>query len=111
MTISSSQGTSGTPSNANGNGSRFYTHRLNNGLQILAEQMPDFESVAVAFHVRTGARDANEKCESAFYVGEWELLRGNRGEAKASLQVAADICPRTFVEYEGAISELRRLGQ
>jgi predicted Zn-dependent peptidase len=55
MTTSSSQGMSGTSSN--GNGSRFYTHRLNNGLQILAEHMPDFESVAVAFHVRTGARD------------------------------------------------------
>ena len=55
MTTSSSQGMSGTSSN--GNGSRFYTRRLNNGLQILAEHMPDFESVAVAFHVRTGARD------------------------------------------------------
>ncbi len=55
MTISSSQGMSGTTNN--GNGSRFYTHRLKNGLQILAEHMPDFESVAVAFHVRTGARD------------------------------------------------------
>jgi predicted Zn-dependent peptidase len=57
MTISSSQETTGAPAKTNGNSSRFYTHRLNNGLQILAEQMPDFESVAVAFHVRTGARD------------------------------------------------------
>ena len=57
MTISRSQGTAGASGSANGNGSRFYTHRLSNGLQILAEQMPDFESVAVAFHVRTGARD------------------------------------------------------
>jgi predicted Zn-dependent peptidase len=54
MTIPSAQGTSGTQRNS---GSRFYTHRLSNGLQILAEHMPDFESVAVAFHVRTGARD------------------------------------------------------
>ena len=37
--------------------STFYTHRLSNGLQIVAQSMPDFESVAVAFHVRTGARD------------------------------------------------------
>ena len=61
--------------------------------------------------MRTGARSVNEKCESAFYAGEWELLRGNNGEAKASLQVAADTCPRTFVEYDGAILELKRLGQ
>ncbi len=57
MTISSSQGTAGAPDNTNPNGTRFYTHRLSNGLQILGEQMLDFESVAVAFHVRTGARD------------------------------------------------------
>jgi lipoprotein NlpI len=61
--------------------------------------------------MRTAAFNANEKCESAFYAGEWELLRGNSGEAKASLQVAADTCPRTFDEYDGAISELKRLGQ
>ena len=41
------------------------------------------------------------KCESAFYAGEWELLRGHREEARASLQVAADTCPKTFVELRG----------
>ncbi len=35
----------------------FHTHRLSNGLQIVGQTMPDFESVAVAFYVRTGARD------------------------------------------------------
>ncbi len=39
------------------NGTVFYTHRLNNGLQIVGQPMPDFESVAVAYHVRTGSRD------------------------------------------------------
>jgi rhomboid protease GluP len=84
--------------------------------QLMSEDWPH---AVIAFYLgqrsldemRTGARDANEKCESAFYAGEWELLRGNRGEAKASLQVAADTCPMTFVEYEGAISELKRLGE
>jgi len=57
------------------------------------------------------AAAANDKCESAFYVGEWQLLRGNKAESKASLQIAADTCPRTFIEYHGAISELRRLDQ
>jgi lipoprotein NlpI len=79
----------------------------------------DWSHAVIAFYLGqrsldemcTAARNANEKCESAFYAGEWELLRGNSGEAKASLQVAADACPRTFVEYDGAISELKRLGQ
>src|ERR1700736_5181526 len=39
------------------NGTVFYTHRLTNGLQILGQPMPDFESVAVSYYVRTGSRD------------------------------------------------------
>lgn len=52
-----------------------------------------------------------EQCESAFFAAEWQLLRGNKAEARASLQIAVDSCPKNFVEYPGAISELRRLGQ
>ncbi len=39
------------------NGTVFHTHRLDNGLQIVAQPMPDFESVAVSYFVRTGSRD------------------------------------------------------
>lgn len=39
---------------------QFFTHRLANGLQILAQRMPDMESVAVAFYVRTGSRDEHD---------------------------------------------------
>jgi len=39
------------------NGTVFYEHRLPNGLQIVAQPMPDFESAAVSFYVRTGSRD------------------------------------------------------
>ncbi|HEY3993877.1 MAG TPA: pitrilysin family protein, partial [Ktedonobacteraceae bacterium] len=35
----------------------FYTHQLPNGLQIVGQPMPDFESVAVSYYVRTGSRD------------------------------------------------------
>lgn len=38
----------------------FYTHTLPNGLQILAQRMPDMESAAVAFYVRTGSRDEHD---------------------------------------------------
>ena len=61
--------------------------------------------------MRKAASNADEKCESAFYAGEWELLRRHKAEAKASLQVAADTCPKTSVEHGGAISELKRLSQ
>src|SRR5258708_27922286 len=39
------------------NGTVFHTHRLPNGLQIVAQPMPDFESGAVSFYVRTGSLD------------------------------------------------------
>src|SRR5258708_3832558 len=42
------------------NGTVFYTHRLSNGLQIVGQPMPDFESVAVSYYVRTGSRDEQD---------------------------------------------------
>ncbi len=39
------------------NGMMFHTHRLSNGLQIVGQPMPDFESAAASFYVRTGSRD------------------------------------------------------
>lgn len=38
----------------------FHTHTLSNGLQIVGQPMPDFESVAVAYFVRTGSRDESD---------------------------------------------------
>lgn len=35
----------------------FHTHQLANGLQIVGQPMPDFESVALSYYVRTGSRD------------------------------------------------------
>lgn len=39
------------------NGPVFHTHQLSNGLQIVGQPMPDFESVAVSYYVHTGSRD------------------------------------------------------
>jgi predicted Zn-dependent peptidase len=39
------------------NGTIFHTHTLSNGLQIVGQPMPDFESVAVSYYVSTGSRD------------------------------------------------------
>lgn len=37
--------------------SRFYTHTLANGLQMLGQQIPGMQSAAAVFWVRTGTRD------------------------------------------------------
>jgi len=38
-------------------GTVFYDYRLSNGLQIVGQPMPDFESVAVSYYVCRGSRD------------------------------------------------------
>ncbi len=38
----------------------YHTYQLSNGLQIVGQSMPDFESVALCFYVRTGARDEED---------------------------------------------------
>src|SRR5579872_5636048 len=39
----------------------FHTHRLANGLQILGQPMPDYESVGLSFYVVTGSRDEPDR--------------------------------------------------
>lgn len=39
---------------------QFFTQRLENGLQVVAQRMPDLESVSVCYWVRTGARDEHD---------------------------------------------------
>jgi tetratricopeptide (TPR) repeat protein len=60
--------------------------------------------------MREAATKPDEKCEAAFYAGEWQLLRGNKPDARTALQIAADTCPKTFYEYNGAVAELKRIG-
>ena len=59
--------------------------------------------------MRAAAGKPEEKCEAEFYIGEWHLLRGNTADARTALQAAVDTCPKDFVEYAGAVAELKRL--
>jgi lipoprotein NlpI len=59
--------------------------------------------------MREAAAKPEEKCEAAFYAGEWYLLRNKKAEAGAELQIAADTCPKRFIEHSGAVGELKRL--
>ncbi len=67
----------------------------------LGELKPDELAAAAA--------DDNQRCEAAFYNGEWYLLDGDATEGRQLLQTALSSCPTTFVEYIGAKSELDRL--
>ena len=55
------------------------------------------------------AEKPEEKCEAHFYIGQWHVLKGNKAEAATALKVAVDTCPKTFIEYQAAFVELKRL--
>jgi predicted Zn-dependent peptidase len=57
----------------------FHTYRLGNGLQIVAQSMPDFESVALAYYVRTGSRDEEDPAiEGVSHFLEHMVFKGTR---------------------------------
>jgi lipoprotein NlpI len=60
--------------------------------------------------IRAAVLKPNEMCDAAFYVGQWQVLQGNRAEARSALQAATELCPKNLPEYDVAIAELRRLG-
>jgi tetratricopeptide (TPR) repeat protein len=55
------------------------------------------------------ASKPEHRCEAQFYIGQWQLLRGNKAPASNALRTAVDTCPKDFIEYRGAVEELNRL--
>nr|BBH94014.1 zinc protease [Thermogemmatispora argillosa] len=57
----------------------FHTHRLSNGLQIVGQSMPDFESVSIAYYVRTGSRDEHDPAiEGVSHFLEHMVFKGTQ---------------------------------
>ncbi|WP_169055415.1 rhomboid family intramembrane serine protease [Rhizobium sp. P44RR-XXIV] len=59
--------------------------------------------------VTAKATNSDSLCEAIFYVGEWHMLRGETADATQKFKAALLSCPHTFMEYEGAAGELKRL--
>ena len=55
------------------------------------------------------ASKPEERCEAQFYIGEWQRLQHADAQAAKALQTAIDTCPKDFVEYRGAVEELKRV--
>src|SRR5664280_583354 len=53
--------------------------------------------------------DSGQRCEYSFYVGEYRALRGERPEALALFRSASNGCPKDFVEYVPAVTEVQDL--
>ena len=73
----------------------------------LGSATPDAVTRAAAHPDAVRQRDL--RCEASFYIAQWHLLRGARDPAAQLLRDAESTCPRTFIEHEGAVAELRRL--
>ena len=58
---------------------------------------------------RAASRNPNLKCEADFYVGEWQLARGDVLTAKKLFQTAAAECPREYIASDAARRELNRV--
>lgn len=58
---------------------------------------------------RDPKKNKEQLCEADFFLGEWHILRNERQKARVLLSKAEKECPRNFLEYESALSELRRL--
>ncbi|WP_376795894.1 M16 family metallopeptidase [Thermogemmatispora sp.] len=57
----------------------FHTYRLSNGLQIVGQSMPDFESVSLAYYVRTGSRDEHDPAiEGVSHFLEHMVFKGTQ---------------------------------
>jgi predicted Zn-dependent peptidase len=54
----------------------FRSHRLDNGLEIIAEQNDDAHSMSVAFLVRTGARDESDEVAGVSHFLEHMCFKG-----------------------------------
>ena len=56
------------------------------------------------------ATNDDQKCEAQYYGGMWNLIKKDNSRAAAMLKAAVDSCPKSFIEYNGATAELKRLG-
>lgn len=68
-----------------------------------------FDAVLVAADDPGAIKKKGQVCEANFYAGELALNQGATEEAVRLLRLAADGCPRMFVEWSAANAELRRL--
>jgi predicted Zn-dependent peptidase len=102
-------------SESTANGTVFYTHRLNNGLQIVGQPMPDFESVAVSYYVHTGSRDEkNPAISGVSHFLEHMVFKGTKTLdwqeiTLAFNKIGAEL--NAFTSHESTVYYARVLGE
>jgi len=80
----------------------FQTHRLPNGLQIIAETSPSARSMALGFFVRTGSRDEGPEVSGVSHFLEHMVFKGT--PRRSALDVNRDF-DRIGAHYNAFTSE------
>jgi lipoprotein NlpI len=73
----------------------------------LGQMTPD--AVLAAADNPNADTKSGQICEASFYTGELDLQQGKKEDATRLFRLAAATCPKSFVEYEGAKTELKTL--
>jgi lipoprotein NlpI len=98
-------------------GNRAAQKELERNAGRLKENRWPFAAIELMLGRRTpeatmaAARSADQRCEAHYYIGEWQLLHDARADAIAAFRRAAETCKRNFIEYYGALAELKSLGE
>src|SRR5438874_2067523 len=104
-----------TDTTANNNGSVFHTHKLSNGLQILGQPMPDFESVAISYYVRTGSRDElDPSIAGVSHFLEHMVFKGTKTLDRQEITLAFNKIGaeyNAFTSHEATVYYARVLGE
>jgi tetratricopeptide (TPR) repeat protein len=102
--------------NARSGGTDAKKHLANNAAGLTPAQWP-FPVVELFLDRRTPAdvlaatSKPAEQCEAQYYLGEWHLLQNERQTSIEALRKSMEMCPKGFIEFAGAVAELKRLGQ
>jgi predicted Zn-dependent peptidase len=83
---------------------RHFTHRLENGLQLLGEYMPSVESASACFYVDTGARDEPKELMGVSHFLEHMMFKGTatrdyRAINRAFEEMGAENNAGTWLEF------------
>lgn len=88
---------------------RFNTLAANGGGEWPRPLIELFAGRASPQDVWRAATNPDQKCEADFYVGQWQLARGDRTSARVLFQTATAQCPRDYIAFDAAQRELKRL--
>ena len=68
------------------------------------------DAVLAAADDPNAAKKKGQLCVANFYSGELALRQGAKDEAARLFKIAVSDCPKTFIEWDAAKSELKGLG-